>query len=192
MAENPANVWEKFPAMGPVGFAYVPTSYFLTELLVNSANTSFEMAGVDVVSGTQENFTYTCPDGHNAAIISVNFNIIDAGLEHGKFGGLAALPNGLCIVHLDTTVGSREIINSFLGNSFTIKTNADFSLLVGEGAIEEITAGDDHLPVHWHPSEIGAPIFLAEGEQFAVSLQDSTDGITQFRTMILGLVYPDQ
>ncbi len=191
MAKNPANLWDDLPPNGPWNMPYVPSSYHLFLPLVNSEGVSPNIHAVDVVSGTQEDFTYTCPSGHNAAIFRMNFNAVDGLITPTKFAGIAALPNGLKVQHLNSIVGSRETITDFLGG-MVIKINADWSMLSGvDDIIVSASPGDDEFNVRWSVYKSGAPTHLTEGEQFAICLQDSTDGITQACAMVQGLVYPN-
>ncbi len=192
MADNPSEVWNALFKFGGVeGLPYVPSSYMLYSLLVNSAGLDTEMAGVDVTSGTKQTFGYACPSGHNAAILRVNINIVDNVMTPTKFAGFSAFPNGLAIEHLSSVVGSREVIKEFTDNHF-IKKNADWSFLAGVNGIVIAAAGDDFLPVRWTIDKMGTPLHLAENEMFAFSFQDSTTGITDMDAMVQGLVFPNQ
>ena len=191
-ARNQSNVWEGLPPNGPSDFAYAPTSHQLFEFLVDSAGTNAFMQGVDVVSGTQETFAFTCPSGHNAAIMRMNLLIIDGSITPTKFGGLAALDNGVRMEHLSNDVGSREVLKDYTPG-FTIKKNADWTVLAGVDGAETIAvAGDDIFAMRWSIFRSGLPTFLKDGEQLSFTLQDSTTGITEMCAMVQGIVYPDQ
>ncbi len=190
--KNPSNLWRGLPPNGPSDYPYVPSSYQLYSLLVDSEGTSFDMHGVDVVSGTQATFSYTCASGHNAAITRVNINIKDGSITPSKFAGLTAFDNGCLVQHLDANVGSREVIKDFL-DGFTIKNNTGWTVLVGiDGSSIIASAGDDQLPIRWSIFRCGSPLHLKDGEQFSITFQDSTTGITEMCAMVQGLVYPNQ
>ena len=88
-------------------------------------------------------------------------------------------------------MGSREVIKDYTPT--TIKATADWSWLAGKDVgINEPGQGEDAVNIRWTLTRGGAPCFLADGEMFGLSLQDSTTGLTSFTGMVQGLVYPNQ
>lgn len=193
MASNPANQWANLIKQnGPEGTPWVPSSYQFFRMLTNSAETSIEMAGVDVVSGTQQNFAVEADSGHHVAIFRVNLSMFDASISEDGFGGMSALPIGLMFQHLGSQVGSREMITNYTPEP--IKRTGDFTWLAGPDgdAATELGQGEDHHALRWTLTKGGAHCFLAAGEQFALCLQDSTTGLTSYTGMVQGIQYPDQ
>ncbi len=192
VAGNQANVWAKLVGQGGPEFdPYIPGSYHYYRMLVNSAGLSSEMAGVDVVSGTQATFGVTADSGQNLAVFQVTMSLIDAAISNDGFGGMTAFANGILFQHLGNEVGSRAILSNFTPEP--IKRTGDLAWLVGPDGerSEELGQGEDHVGFRWNLTVGGGHIFLADGEMFGISLQDSTTGLTSFKAMCHGIQYSD-
>lgn len=192
-AGNPANQWAMLTEQtGPHGHPYIPSSYQFFEMMTSSDGTSTEMAGVDVVSGTQQTFGAIATSGHNVAIFRINIAVIDVAITNDGFGGISAFPNGIIFQHLGAEVGSREIIKTY--TKTPIKRTGDWTWLAGPDAdrTSELGQGEDLTGVRWTLTRGGAPCFMVAGEMFAMCLQDSTTGLTSFTAMAQGIQYPDQ
>lgn len=192
-ATNQANAWAKLIEQGgPEGDPYIPASYHYYRMLTNSEGVSTEMGGVDVVSGSQQTFGVTADSGHNVAIFQVTLSLFDTAIANDGFGGLAAFANGLQFQILSNDVGSRAILKDFTPDP--IKRTGDLSLMVGPDGekAEELGQGEDHVGFRWNMTDGGGHVFLADGEMFGLSLQDSTTGLTSFKGMVHGIQYPDQ
>ncbi len=192
MAENPSNLWRDLLQEGPGGYAYLPSSYHLASLMVNSEGVSSEMAAIDVTSGLKYTFGCTVPSGHNAAIFNIKTVIVDAAITPAKFGGITAFPIGMAIEHLSTPAGSREVLKDFTDGLF-IKTTADLALFMEPPkSVVAAAVAVDMAAYNWDLAKDGGPLHMLTGELIGFSIQDSTTGLTNMHAMVRGIVYPDQ
>lgn len=179
-------------ALAMIGEKYIPSSYQIFAFLVNSAGSNINMHDIDVTSGTPERFSYTCQSGCNAKLTRCCIDLLDNDILPVNFGGLASLTTGIAIRHY--AADNIAVIRDFMDGQ-TIKKNSDWAFLAGTDAVPTVWppgTGDHNLPIRWTFEKSGSPLFLCDGESFAFDLQDSTTGITDFRAMVQGVLYPDQ
>lgn len=133
--------------------------------------------------GAAKKFYWRCPANQIWILQRLNFLMIDGAMSPTKFGGLAALGNGLKIEILDTD--QATVLLDFLEGE-TIVKNADFALLAGVD--DQITAavGDDIFKVRWTLAKSGKPIRLTSQQYIQVTVQDDLTGLTSFRAMLQG------
>jgi len=119
-------------------------------------------------------------------IHDVTFSMLDAAMENGLFGGIAAITNGIKVRVMTSTVGSSGVIKDFTAAQ-TIKTNAQFASLGSVSRLREPAAGDDQMLMVWHPPDVfGHPIHLRQGDQFQVVVGDNIAAITSFQVTVHG------
>ncbi len=179
-AEFPPHQIQDVTGAGNIrGVDYMPAENLLYQKLRTAAGSS------NMVVTTTTQFSYTPPSGKIALVSRVLFDIIDGAMQVDKFGGLAALSNGVKVEILDGQDDS--VILDFLDGS-TIKSNFDFSHVAGVDAFVEPTAGDDELLVRWSISKTGVHLYLPLTRKFAVTIQDNLTGIAHFDATIQGIL----
>lgn len=121
----------------------------------------------------------------DCALHRINIEIVDGAITPVKFGGLAALTNGLGITLVDAD--DVELFDFLDG--LTIKRNADWGLLAGIDAVLEQAPADDHFPVRWSIFKAtgGRPLSLLGGKKLRFTVQDNIAALTFFRIMGQGL-----
>lgn len=113
-----------------------------------------------------------------------NVEIIDGAITPTKFGGVAALANGL-LVKVASADGTTDVFDFLDGAS--IKKNADWVLLAGVDNPVSAAAGDDEFSVRWTLSKgLGEPLYLAAGRRLRFTVQDDLSGLTSFQIMAQG------
>ncbi len=119
------------------------------------------------------------PENDASMLFNVSFTLVDASIEMGKFGGIAALTNGMKIELAET---DNTILESF-GDGHLFKTSADFSILSGSYELLAPSAGDDLLVVHWNLADYfgdGLHGIALKGHKIRITLQDDLSGLTVF------------
>jgi hypothetical protein len=128
------------------------------------------------------------PLGYFSHISRVCFLIQDTNCNIGKFGGLAALTNGLKV----ESYNDQGVLDVDFLDGETIKTNEEFDLLSGADVIGiDNTKAVDAVPVRWtvEKGTSGAPLLLLPGSILRVTIQDDLSGITNFRAMTQGVIF---
>lgn len=121
------------------------------------------------------------PAGKRLSIYRCNVLIRDANPTISKFGGLAALTNGVLIRVVDR---SGTVISDFL-NGASIQKNCDFVLLAGIDVLK--TSGTDLVDIRWTLSAgLGGPLILKDEESLEIVVQDNLTGLDEFRVMAQG------
>ena len=141
----------------------------------------------DMVVAATTQFFYSPGTGEAALISRVLFDLVDNAMQVDKFGGLAALTNGVKVQVLESD-GDTEVLDFLDGG--TIKNNYEFSHLAGTDAFVEPTAGDDELLVRWSIWKSGAVLYLPPTRKFAVTIQDNLAGLAHFETVVQGILVP--
>lgn len=104
-----------------------------------------------------------------------------AGFSAEKYGGAAALTNGIRI----QAVTDGETIN--LDDGIAIKTNAAWGRLCYDVNFHTTGAGDDFLSVRWTFSKSGKPLKLsAPTDKLYVTLNDDLDVLVEHYFMVQG------
>lgn len=164
----PTEVYFKFfrHASGPTGSA------------TNSMNPNAAL-------GTPSIYELVPTTGTHVILSRINFLIKDLNCSIGKFGGLAALTNGIKIEAINAT-GAVE--TDFL-DSDTVKVNEDFDLLAGvDVAGIDNTKAVDAVPVRWTLTKglNGQGLLLVPGSFLRITIQDNLSGLDSFRAMAHG------
>jgi len=137
---------------------------------------------------TAVSFQYIVPDGKVVFLTHAHILIIDGGITPTKFGGIAALTNGLLVQAIDTD--GSTVIADFTGDHAIFK-NSDWHLLGGSESETIAAAGDDVEEVSLSFSEESGPLLLTEGQCFRFLVQDDLSAITEMETMIEGDIFDD-
>lgn len=140
---------------------------------------------VNATGMTPSVFQYEVPANKVLVARKINFILTDAAFTPIKFGGIAALANG---VKVTVTDGSDVELLDFL-DTLTIKNNIEFGLLAGANI--NIGSALDGMTVGWTLSDTGHGLILTEGEKIKVSIQDDLTGLTEFRAMVQGVLYDE-
>ena len=138
-------------------------------------------------SSTAVSFRHSCAQvadnvGKKQAIERINFSLQDASIRLNRFGGIAALTNGLIIQAVDE-FGS---ITDFT-DDVPITTLGEFSNLAGIDSVAIAASGDDNWACRWTISKSGSPLYLKEGEYIEILVQDDLSDLTSFRAMAQGI-----
>ena len=110
-------------------------------------------------------------------VIAINRMIVriaDTGpLSADKYGGLAALSNGVEVLLLD---GSGATFKD-LTDGLPIKTNGEWARVCHDVTIDRFGAGKHYVSVRWTFARAGQPVLLKPGWALAVNLQDDFTGL---------------
>ncbi len=130
---------------------------------------------------TPVSFRYTCPDTTNVVLVRMNIQMDDNAITYAKFGGIAALSNGVLIRICD-----REgKVNVDLLDGQTVKTNLNLAWLAGFDVLT-----DTAVLVRWTLERAGKQLLLRPGDFIELVVQDNLSSITAFSIMIQGYNYP--
>lgn len=125
----------------------------------------------------------TTKDPAAVAITHMVLVVVDANAQYGKFGGIAALTNGLLVRALTSTGG---VLKNFTADA-AIKTNEDFNYFAESTQVVEPAAGDDLVASHWALDDaIGHPMQLEQGQTLEVRVQDDLSALTKFGGVVFG------
>ncbi len=114
----------------------------------------------------------------------INFEILDGTMRNERFAGLAAaLTNGILMEVFDTD--GTTVLLDFL-DGVPIKSNANWTSLTGRDEIQQESAGDDLLPIHFDLIDTGELLNLQDGQIIRVTIQDDLSTLTQFRALVQG------
>ena len=162
----------------------IPPANQLYKLLASGATIDMSVDG----SSTAVEFEYECPADKVVFIEDITILIIDAGIVPTKFGGIAALTNGLLI----EAIGSdgTTVLHDFTEDK-PIKKNADWFLLTGHDSELSSPSGDDTEEVQWNLAAESGPLLLTEGQLFRVTVRDNLLDITEMEIMVQGDIFPD-
>lgn len=162
----------------------VPPANQLYKLLADGATVDMSVDG----SVTPVEFEYACPADNIVFIEDITLLIVDGGITPTKFGGIAALTNGLLIECIDSD--TTTVLHDFTEDK-AIKKNADWALLAGTDRETTAAAGDDTEEVQWSLTSESGPLLLTEGQLFRVTVRDDLSAITEMEIMVQGDVFPD-
>lgn len=144
-----------------------------------TTGSSIEM---NVDGGTPVNFKFVNTNNRNAYLVRACITMVDASMTPIKFGGVAALTNGVDFgVYDDSDV---EKLNFTDGEP--IKSNIEFGSLAGI----DVNIGDfgasDALSIRWTMARAGGAITIPPNWYFQAKVQDDLSALTQFRIMVQG------
>lgn len=161
----------------------VPPSGMVFKHLINAGNTEMSVDG----SVTPVAFQAIVPSGKQWKIERVNMYLLDGGIRHDRFAGLAGgLANGLRFTAVDAD-NTTELIDFLDGQPILI--NAHFTKLAGvDNMLVGIAGGDDQIQIRWTMSKSGAPLLLTAGQRLSVTVQDDLTSITSMSALIQGVV----
>lgn len=154
----------------------------VAEGLVNEFLKLSGSSAMNVDGSTPKKFTYT-----NATtdwiLTTMRMTITDANADivADKFGGIAALTNGIKIEIIDTD-GSTVLENLIGGD--TIKQNSDFFFVGSYDLHSGVTDGAIQVNIDF--TEGGAVFRILTDQIIQVTVQDDLTGITSFETFIKG------
>ena len=162
-------------------------SKFFTEISGPSGSDTENMnpiAGVGAPDPTV--YEVLVPADTRYCITRVHFVIRDANCAGGKFGGLAALTNGVKIQVIDNDAGDTVLIDFLDGK--TIKLNDQFDWLSGVDVVIPDTVTAPNVPIRWTlQKDLGGDYLeLTAGQRFRITVQDDLSGLTEWRTMAKG------
>ena len=153
---------------------------FLFEYLKDSGDPEMNVDGT-----VAKIYEYVVPADKALVIARLNILMVDATIEPDKFGGLAALTNGLTIEALSP---SDAVLKDYC-NGVPIKATSEFIALAGEGfQVDKQGAALDQLAVRWTLAKAGNEVLMTEGYKFRVTVQDNLSTITKFRMMLQGQI----
>lgn len=163
-------------------------SKFFTEISGPSGSDTENMNPV-AGTGTPAPTVYevTVPADTRYHITRIHFLIKDTLCQAGKFGGIAALTNGVKIQVIDADAGATVLVDFLDGK--TIKMNEDFDWLAGIDVPGlDATVSTDIIPVRWTLRKDlgGEDLELVAGQRFRITLQDDLSGLTEWRTIAKG------
>ena len=150
----------------------------------------------DIVSGNAEmnvngavtpvSFRITAPQqsGVKKFISRLNLSLFDLTITLSKFGGIAALTNGLTIKAFD----SDDVLLIDLLDGWTIKRNGDWSNLAGIDVNK--SSIDDHFGVRWTLFAAGQPFHLTNGQYIEILVQDDLSAINDMHILAQGYNNP--
>jgi hypothetical protein len=165
----------------------VDPRYFINEYLqhVSGPTGSDDNNMVTVASpGDSSVFAYTVPVQTEVRIARMNLGIVDAAPTLTKFGGIAALTNGVLMDVTDRN--GLSILDLTAGRP--VVQNADYLYLAGIDMEIATGMGLDVVKVRYSLFKSGANLRLKAGEQIRFTIQDDLTGIDQFRCMVQGLM----
>lgn len=152
---------------------------FIAKFLVQDGDTNTDLS-VDG-SSTPVNFDYLIPDDESFLLSRLLFRLEDTAIAMTKFGGIAALTNGITIKILGTDLDNTKF-DAF--NGATIKKNDDFALIAGESIL--LGAGTDAFMVRYTLLKSGALMRIDGGERVRIVVADNLTGITEFHVTVQG------
>ena len=155
---------------------------FLSHISGASADDDLTNMGVSGAGALTAVFAAYCT-GNKWNVERVNITVVDGNQTVVKFGGLAALTNGVQVAafYADGTTAVDFM------NGAAIKANYEWAWLAGTDNPIDGGAGDDALEVRWTISKgIGGPLALYSGEYLGFVIRDDIEGLTEFRAMVQG------
>jgi len=99
-----------------------------------------------------------------------------------KYGGIAALTNGIRIVILD----ADDDIICDLTDGLPIKSNGEWGRVCFDAVPSNYGQGDEYLNVRWTFSKSGSPITLAYGEKLAMLIDDDLSDLLSHTIQVQG------
>ncbi len=127
---------------------------------------------------------YELDVGIHWLLARINMGIFDAGPTFAKFGGIAALTNGVQILIVDN---DGVVLQDFTGGR-PITKNADFNYLAGIDSVIDTSAGQDLVRIRFTILRAGDNMLLLPGHKIRFVIQDDLSGIDEFRAMGQGLI----
>ncbi len=121
------------------------------------------------------------------AIHLMTVQIRSSGMMSGnKYGDQPELTNGItaAIIDLDDNVVTD------LTDGQPVKNNADWAKFAYDARMLDFgpgsASGDQYLRVRWKFADAGQPVFISQGERFAVKLNDDFSGLISQTAQIQG------
>lgn len=155
-----------------------PPEKFIYSMLRDDA--SFEMA-VNGSLGSPVIFEYVAPEP--VLMSRINLQINDILPTADKFGGIAALTNGVLIQIRDTDDTTLIDFSDNIG----IKANHDFVLLAGIDVDIVSGGGVGLVAVRFTVSKAGNLLRLETGQKFVLVVRDNLTGLDSFEAMVQGV-----
>ena len=141
----------------------------------------------DDFSTTEELYQVDPPAQGFFAILQMMVQIRSNGMMSGeKYGDQPELTDGIIVGTFDL---DDNIIVDLTGGQ-PIKSNGDWAKqaydaqMMGFGAAA--ASGDQYLKVRWNFADAGQPIFISQGERFAVKLSDDFSGLISQTAQVQG------
>ncbi len=138
----------------------------------------------DMNTATPATFKITCPAATVMKLRRVNFHLMDAGIRLNRFGGIAALTNGITITQNDS---DDAVLHTFTPH--LIHKLADFGLLAGPDVPIIADIADDSWICRWTLQKAGKDVKLTAGQYMAIVITDALDEVTEFHAQAQGWKY---
>ena len=155
-------------------------SEFIREFLINQSSSRSQTVDASV---TPMQFEYEVPVGKSMILTHMCIRILDVAMAMNKFGGQAALDNGVSLQILDTD-NSTVLLDMTAG--LQVKNNSQFGSIARLNFIS--SPADDALFVEFR-SNAGCLARLEEGQFVAAIVRDDLSGIMEMDAMIEGIQY---
>ena len=123
------------------------------------------------------------------SVYRINLALSGTGKEiQNGFFMLAALTNGITIIHRKSEPQGGETIHNFGTGLVPIRRHADFGTLAGVDVDSDGAANLSRFSIRWTLERAGIPHTLQQGEEFAINIRDNllAGGIETMRAMIQG------
>lgn len=162
----------------PVAF---PMNGFTSAYLLNGASQNMNVLGT---LGAPVVFEYVVPTNNFFGLSQHNLVITGANLTADKFGGIAALTNGILwqILKADNTVAYS------FGSGNPIKANYEFAHVAG--SVIQNTGGQDQLTVSWKGTDLGILGVLENGWKIRITVRDNLAAVPAFQATVHGALIP--
>ena len=162
--------------------------------LVLAADQVFD--GLDSGSGTNlavdgttpVKFKHTVEADHVHVIRRSNIIVLDPLQTPTKFGGIAAIANGIKVEILAAD-GTTPIFD--YTSSGTIKKNSDWKRLSGVDNVRVDAAQDDSRGIRWTMARSGGLLVMLPGQVFQVTVQDNLAAIEEITWDLQGRRYSE-
>jgi len=155
-----------------------------TAHLKDSTNPNIYLMNVSAAPGAPRIFEFVCPSNAFFIIAQINLVIVDAAVTSTKFGGGAALTNGIIWRVVDA---SNNLLFNFHSNP-TIKMNYEFFNIAGTEI--QLQTGADLVTVSWKSSVIGVLATIRPGWKIQVVIQDDLTALDFFEASVTGAFLP--
>ena len=164
-----------------------PAQLLNDQLSLNGGSTAY-LLNVDGSSSSitsQKVFRYIVPAAKELLLEELLFEITDAAVEPGSFGGIAALTTG-CGLSLRTSTGG--ILRDLAPRK--LKKNTDF-LLLGGGLDIEIGTTEDIVIARYNLADThGFITTLSSGQYVEMVIDDDLTGLSNFEATVAGRLLP--
>jgi len=137
-------------------------------------------------STTAEFFQVDPPDQGFFAIHQMIVQIRSSGMMRAEnYGDQPELTNGIIVATIDF---NDNIITDFTDGQ-PIKSNGDWAGQAYDAEMVNVgvsQSGDQFLKVRWSFSDAGQPVYISQGERFAVKLDDDFSGLVSHTAQVQG------